>query len=91
MVNARGVLRSQYASRVVAIGQGTTGTWNAELKVNGMGSMDGKPITVCESVLLSRSLTLRGKTSVAVWLKLVAPPADLLHRGIMDNEATRHS
>ena len=68
------MLRSQYASKVVAIRQGTPGTWNAEWKVNGMGSMDGKPITVCESVLLSRSLTLRGKASVAVWLKLVAPP-----------------
>ena len=73
----------------MAIRQGTPGTWNAELKLNGMGSVDVKPITVCESVFIVQISNhlgqgLRGCVAEACG----APPADLLHRGVMDDEET---
>ena len=46
------MLRNLYASKVVAIRQGTPGTWNAEVKLNGIGTMDSEPITVFESVFV---------------------------------------
>ena len=76
-------------AKVVVIRQGTPGTWDAEVNLNGMGSMDSKPITVCEPVFVvqcpnSLGQGVRGCVAEACGVA----PADLLHRGIMDAEAT---
>ena len=65
-MNARGVEIGQCyvvdtRAKVVVIRQGTPGTWNAEVNLNGMGSMNGKPITVCESVFVVRCYNSLGQ------------------------------